>query len=472
MLAGAARCWSASSRLGSCASCSSRSSPTPEERERLLTGRPRRRRRVFECRRGEASRRRCLVRGAARPLLADGGPRRRPAAAAHRRRPALGRSSLAALHLLSGAAPGGPARSRSSRRPARTSRARTPHCSPSSPRSAHGVDPARRAQRRRRARCDRARASARTPDQALRRGLPYRHRGQPAAAARAAEGDRGRGDARRPPRTRGSFRELGPRAASRAVLLRLSRLSPRGAGRRARAAAVLDEGFDVPTLAALAGVDEPVAARATGELSQAEILRPTQPLGFVHPLIRAAVYQEIPPGERELAARRRGAAAGGGRSAGRAHRLAPARRCRRAARSGCSRRSARPPARRCRRAPPTARSRTFAGRSRSLRPRGRGRRRCWSWASVESLTYAPAAVESPARGLRAPRRPVSRGLAANVLARTLMWESPPEAARLARTAAAEMPPDQRQVALAPRRLPGRADPRSASTRRDADRADP
>ena len=41
-------------------------------------------------------------------------------------------------------------------------------------------------------------------------------------------------------------------------------------------------------------------ADATGALARAEILRPETPLGFVHPLVRDAVYQELPLGEREL----------------------------------------------------------------------------------------------------------------------------------------------------------------------------
>jgi DNA-binding CsgD family transcriptional regulator len=41
-------------------------------------------------------------------------------------------------------------------------------------------------------------------------------------------------------------------------------------------------------------------AVATGALARAEILRPEPPVGFVHPLVRDAVYHELPVGEREL----------------------------------------------------------------------------------------------------------------------------------------------------------------------------
>jgi len=101
------------------------------------------------------------------------------------------------------------------------------------------------------------------------------------------------------------LREVGPRAVMRAVNLRLGRL-PAQAVAVARAAAVLGEGADIARVAELACADEADAARATGVLARAEILRPDPPLGFVHPLVRAAVYHEIAPGER---ARQHGCAA-------------------------------------------------------------------------------------------------------------------------------------------------------------------
>jgi DNA-binding CsgD family transcriptional regulator len=94
-------------------------------------------------------------------------------------------------------------------------------------------------------------------------------------------------------------RDIGPRAVSRTVLLRLARL-PDEAARVARALAVLGEGAPLSALAGAAELDESQVAEATGQLAQAEILRPSQPLGFVHPLVRDAIYQELPPAEREL----------------------------------------------------------------------------------------------------------------------------------------------------------------------------
>jgi predicted ATPase len=96
-----------------------------------------------------------------------------------------------------------------------------------------------------------------------------------------------------------TVRDIGPRAVSRTVALRLRRLPPAAAD-VAHAVAVLGDGAELPLVAALAGLDEEDVARATAELARAEILRPEGPLGFVHPLVRDAVYHELPAGEREL----------------------------------------------------------------------------------------------------------------------------------------------------------------------------
>jgi DNA-binding CsgD family transcriptional regulator len=96
-----------------------------------------------------------------------------------------------------------------------------------------------------------------------------------------------------------AVRDLGPRAVSRTVLVRLGRL-PDDAVAVARAVAVLGESAALPAVAALAGIPEHAAADATTALARAEILRPEPPLGFVHPLVREAVYRELPAGQREL----------------------------------------------------------------------------------------------------------------------------------------------------------------------------
>jgi DNA-binding CsgD family transcriptional regulator len=97
----------------------------------------------------------------------------------------------------------------------------------------------------------------------------------------------------------GQVSELGPRAASRSVLLRLARL-PGDSVAVARAAAVLGDSAESWLLAGLAGIDAERTARAVAALIRAEVLQPDPPVRFVHPLVRAAVYRDVPPGEREL----------------------------------------------------------------------------------------------------------------------------------------------------------------------------
>lgn len=96
------------------------------------------------------------------------------------------------------------------------------------------------------------------------------------------------------------LRELGPRAASRSVLLRLARL-PADCTAVVRALTIFGEGASDALLSEFTGLGEEAIAGAIAESVQAEILRPERPLGFVHPLVREAVYRDIPAGERELA---------------------------------------------------------------------------------------------------------------------------------------------------------------------------
>ena len=94
------------------------------------------------------------------------------------------------------------------------------------------------------------------------------------------------------------LRELAARAGSRAVSLRLSRLPPE-ATTLARAVAILGDDADPRQAAALAGLDERTASEAAAALARVDVLRPQPPLGFVHPLIRAAVYETLTPLERD-----------------------------------------------------------------------------------------------------------------------------------------------------------------------------
>ena len=83
------------------------------------------------------------------------------------------------------------------------------------------------------------------------------------------------------------------------VLMRFRRM-PQGNRDVARAIAVLGDGASLPMVAAMTGLAEEVTAAAIAGLARSEVLRPDHPLGFVHPLVEAAVYDDLPLGEREL----------------------------------------------------------------------------------------------------------------------------------------------------------------------------
>ncbi|HEX8854064.1 MAG TPA: AAA family ATPase, partial [Thermoleophilaceae bacterium] len=91
--------------------------------------------------------------------------------------------------------------------------------------------------------------------------------------------------------------DIGPSAVSRFVLHRLERIGG-SATALARAVAVLGGDVDVGLAAQVAGI-EPAEARAVADLLvQADVLAPDQKLGFVHPVVQAAVYEDLMPGER------------------------------------------------------------------------------------------------------------------------------------------------------------------------------
>jgi DNA-binding CsgD family transcriptional regulator len=96
-----------------------------------------------------------------------------------------------------------------------------------------------------------------------------------------------------------TVRAIGPRAVSRTILLRLSRL-PGPAAQVAGAIAVLGESATLPLVGALCDIDERTAADAIAALARVDIIAREAPLEFVHPLVREAIYRELPPGQREL----------------------------------------------------------------------------------------------------------------------------------------------------------------------------
>jgi DNA-binding CsgD family transcriptional regulator/tetratricopeptide (TPR) repeat protein len=94
------------------------------------------------------------------------------------------------------------------------------------------------------------------------------------------------------------LRELEARAGLRPVAVRLARLPPE-ARRLVEAVAVLGDDADPLHAAALADLDEQAASAAAEALARVDVLRPQPPFGFVHPLIRAAVYEALAPVDRD-----------------------------------------------------------------------------------------------------------------------------------------------------------------------------
>jgi len=100
-----------------------------------------------------------------------------------------------------------------------------------------------------------------------------------------------------------ALQRVAPAAVGTSVLARLGRLGAEAVA-LARAVAVLGPRAEVVLAARLAELD-PVAAELTADrLASAQILAPVRPLEFFHPLIGAAVREDIAPGARRVAHRR------------------------------------------------------------------------------------------------------------------------------------------------------------------------
>jgi DNA-binding CsgD family transcriptional regulator/tetratricopeptide (TPR) repeat protein len=87
------------------------------------------------------------------------------------------------------------------------------------------------------------------------------------------------------------------RALERSVLRRLAAMPP-PARALAEAVAVFEDDVTLDLAAALAGLRPAAARAASDELVRVEVLRGGDPLGFIHPLVRAAVYGGVPEGVR------------------------------------------------------------------------------------------------------------------------------------------------------------------------------
>lgn len=91
--------------------------------------------------------------------------------------------------------------------------------------------------------------------------------------------------------------ELVPERVAHTVMARIDRLPPEAAA-VARSLAVLGDRSDLRLVAELAGIDPDRAAAAADSLRAGAILDPEPSMRFVHPLVRSAVYADIPAGER------------------------------------------------------------------------------------------------------------------------------------------------------------------------------
>ena len=91
---------------------------------------------------------------------------------------------------------------------------------------------------------------------------------------------------------------VGPAAVSRFVLHRLAALGP-AATELARAVAVLGDGSEPQLAARVSGLSEGAVRTAADDLVRADIFVRAERLGFVHPIVRAALYEDLAPGERQ-----------------------------------------------------------------------------------------------------------------------------------------------------------------------------
>jgi DNA-binding CsgD family transcriptional regulator len=100
-----------------------------------------------------------------------------------------------------------------------------------------------------------------------------------------------------------ALRLIAPSAIGTSVLARLGRIGSEAIA-LARAVAVLGPRTDVTVAAALAELELVRAELTADRLAAAQIFAPARPLEFFHPLIAAAVREDLAPGARRVAHRR------------------------------------------------------------------------------------------------------------------------------------------------------------------------
>ncbi len=101
----------------------------------------------------------------------------------------------------------------------------------------------------------------------------------------------------------GALHRIAPAAVGTSVLARLGRLGA-DAVALARAVAVLGDGAEVALAARLAELDPAAAELTADRLAAAQMLALARPLEFFHPLVGAAIREDIAPGALRLAHRR------------------------------------------------------------------------------------------------------------------------------------------------------------------------
>lgn len=95
-----------------------------------------------------------------------------------------------------------------------------------------------------------------------------------------------------------AVQDVGPAVVSRFVLHRLAALGP-AATELARAVAVLGDDSEPLLAGRMSGLSQDDAREAADALVRADIFLPAERLGFVHPIVRAALYEDLAPGERQ-----------------------------------------------------------------------------------------------------------------------------------------------------------------------------
>ncbi len=232
---------------------------------------------------------------------------------------------------------------------------------------------------------------------------------------------------------------LGPETVARALVLRLGHL-PAASTALAQALAVLGHGSDLRLVAELAGCDLDEAADGADALARIAIIDDARPLRFVHPIVQAAIHEDIGAGRRARLhgeAARLLAAAGAEPARIASHLVAaePAadswvvETLRQAAQD--ARHRGAPDAavaylRRALREPVAANQRTPVLIELGL---------------AEGLMNAPSAAEHLSEAYDRITDPLERGMLASRLARALLnTGAPARGAAIARSAAAELPP--------------------------------